>query len=317
MRTIVITLVLLAAASAQSHSRQPALGSPTALPNQKSIVFWNMSRTSVIFLLKHVPQENPIRLAQLRQAYIDLQCPKSELREQTFHGGTNLLSTLPAAPVSANAARTNAAGPKTILFIANYLHEGAGQSVIDNWSGAIMLPFLYHALAATPRAHTFLFADVEGEAGAKALFDSLSPRQRNNILGVVALDCLGLGPVQYYVSPFDSFDRPGQNWLVHQLQQAAAYQHVDAPLPAIPGDWFKVDVTREFRYHSIPAVLLHSVAWKDRNLPGSIRDALASIDPNTYYQTFSRLATYAVVLDNPWPSDSSELPSSGPFPRRR
>ncbi|HTV06781.1 MAG TPA: hypothetical protein VME86_15540 [Acidobacteriaceae bacterium] len=275
-----------------------------------------MSRSSVVFLLKHVPQTNPLRLAQLRQAYIDLQCSKSDLREQAFPGGTNLLCTLPAASTFPNEATPTAAGSKTILFIANYRHEGAGQSVIDNWSGAIMLPFLYHALVAAPRAHTFLFADVEGEAGAKALFDSFSRLQRNNILGVVALDCLGLGPVQYYLSPFDSFNTPGRDWLIHQLQQAAIFQHLDTPPSAIPGGWFKIDVTREFRYHSIPSVLLDSVTWKDRNLPGSVRDVYASINPDAYYRTFSRLATYAVVLDNPWPSPTGELPPS-PSPRRR
>jgi hypothetical protein len=319
MRILALTLALLAASAQTSHAApvHQSPSSPSSPHKQKSIVFWDMSQNSVNFLLKNVPQANSVRLAQLRQTFIDLQCRNSNLRQPSFAGGKNLLCTLPGTPLSGPAATHLTSQSGTIIFIANYAHQGTGESVIDNWSGALMLPFLYHALSIAPRNHTFLFAAVQGDDGAKAFFDSLSPAKRQSILGVIALDCLGLGPVQYYLSPFDSFGNLNYNRLVQQLQQGRVDQHLDLPAAAIPGHWFKVDVTREFRYHGIQTVLLHSVTWSNRNLPGSANDTYAAINPDAYYKTFSQLAVYAVELDKPWPHRPGEAaphPSTG---RRR
>jgi hypothetical protein len=317
MGVLILTLALLTAASAQTHPAPPTQKSPTPPAKQKTIVFWDMSQHSVDFLLKNVPQTNPVRLAQLRQTFTDLQCRKSDLHEHAFAHGKNLLCTLPGATPADHAAPPSASETGTIIFIANYAHQGAGESVIDNWSGALMLPFLYHALSIAPRNHTFIFAEVEGEAGAKALFDSFPPEKRRSILGIVALDCLGLGPIQFYLSPFDSFENLHFNWLAHQLQQGALDQHIDLPVAAIPGRWFKVDVTREFRYHGIQSVLLHSVTWSNRNLPGSANDTYAAINPDAYYKSFSRLAVYAVELDKPWPPRPGDTPPKPSHGRRR
>jgi hypothetical protein len=315
MQPLIFTLALFTAlASAQSTHPTPAQHPPAPKKTgQDPIVYWNMSRSSVNFLLRHVPQTNLIRLAQLKLIFHDLQCNGPNLREQTFPGGKNLLCTLPAG---LSADRTSSQPPRhpgIILFIADYKHEGSGQSAIDNWTGALMLPFIFHALTVAPRRHTFLFAGVEGDAGAKALFDSITSQQVQNTLGVVALDCLGLGSLRYYVNPYDSFNGTQSNWLTHQIQQAALDQHIPAPISALPGGWFKVDVTREFRHHNIQSVLLFSVDFKQRKLPGSQQDTYASLNPDAYYQNLICLAVYAVELDKPWPSDSNKNGAQSTF----
>lgn len=258
-----------------------------------------MSRKSVDFLLNSVPQSNAVRMAQLRQVFIDLQCRGSQLRVQPAPEGPNLLCTLPG-----NTSTTQPdAGPPTILFLAHYEHEGTGQSAIEGWSGAVTLPFLYHALSAQPRRHTFVFAEVAGQSGAKALFDSFTPAQRRNIMGVVALDALGLAPAHYYVDPNDNFNAYRILYPVRALFQATADEHVPGPSPGIPGGWFKVDDVREFRHHGIPCVVIHSVDWSDRNLPGSALDTPSAIDHDVYYKTLTLLDTFIVELDRPWPSE--------------
>jgi hypothetical protein len=319
MRALALTLVLLAAAAAQNTSPNPTQKTARNLPNsaQHGFLFWDISRHSVNFLLQPVPQTNPLRLAQLRQTFIDLQCQAPNLREQTFADGRNLLCTLPETAPEASATRdTPDPGHEsgTILFLAHYEHEGSGQSAIDNWSGALALPFLYHALAATPRQHTFLFTEVDGEAGAKALFNSFTPQQRHAIKGVIALDALGLEPAQFYIDPNDVFaTNSGWWWLQRQLFQAAVDQRLPVPASAIPGSWQKIDDTREFRHHGIPSILIHSVAFSARDLPGSARDAASAIDHNTYFNTLVLLAYYAAELDQPWPSsfNTPSRPSSG------
>lgn len=179
-----------------------------------------------------------------------------------------------------------------------------------------MLPFLYHALSATPRNHTFIFAEVDGAAGVKALYDSLTPDQRHSLQGVVALDALGLGPVQFYISPNDTSGNPGWSWLSRQLFQAAVGQQVDAPLIAIPGSWFKVDTTREFRHHGVPSILVHSVTWNTRQIPGSANDTASAINGNVYFNTYNLLADYVVHLDQPPPSTTPNAASSPSRGRR-
>lgn len=285
MRALALTLVFaLAAAPAQRQPEKPALPSPKA----KGLIFWEMSRHSVNLLLDGIPQSNALRLAQLKQAFSDLQCRAPHLHMQPEPSGNNLICTLPGD----DPARYG-----TILFLADYEHEGSGESAVENWSGALMLPFLYHALAAAPRHHTFLFAEVKGEPGAHALFGSLTPTQRGGIQGVVALNALGLGPTEFYIEPDDTYAYYAWTRLQRTLLQAAADQRLSAPSFAIPGGWRKTDVTREFRHHNVPAILIHSVNPASRKVPGSARDTAAAIDRDAYFQTITLLADYAAELD--------------------
>jgi hypothetical protein len=314
MRALALTFTLLIAAAAPGQNAAPKPLQPPA--QRQGLIFWNMSRPYVDFLIQHVPQSNAARFLQLKQIFTDLQCSPPRLREQPAPQGKTLTCTLPGNLSAAKPSQVSAPKPGTILFIANYEHEGSGQSVIDNWSGALMLPFLYHAVSASSRQHTFLFAEVDGASGAKTFFDSFTPQQRHSIQGVIALDCLGLGPVQFYVSPFDSFTEYNDSWLLHQLRQAAIDQRLAQPVSAIPGRWFKVDVTREFRFREIPSIFLHSVNWRTRELPGSGRDTPAAIDPGVYFNTFTLLAGYIIELDQPPPALNA-TPSSPPRGRRR
>lgn len=308
MRALALTLALLIAATSAQQTDPKA---PQTAGNRR-IILWNMSRESVDFLLRRVPQPNPTRLAQLKQAFSDLQCWPPHLREQSLPVGQNLLCTLPgtAPELTLGPAGKFLLNPNhgTILFLAHYEHEGPGQSAVDNWTGAIMLPFLFHALSATPRQHTFLFAEVDGEAGAKALFNSFTPSERQAIKGVVALNALGIDAVQFYVNPNDRVSNYGLAFLQRQLFQAAVDQRMGPPVAAIPGNWQKTDETREFRHRGIPSILIHSVNWNSRHIPGSAQDTPLAIDHDMYYKTFTYLATYAVDLDQPWPLDPTAIP---------
>jgi hypothetical protein len=328
MRALALTLALLAAAAAASQitPQQPTQNSaptPTQSAAQKP-PFWEMARHSVDYLLDPVPQPNQLRLAQLKQTFTDLECKGPRLREQPTPAGPNLLCTLPGTSPATLPPTKHGEPPVpdpkfgTILFLAHYEHEGPGRSAIENWTGAIMLTFLYHALAAAPRHHTFLFAEVDGESGSKTLFDSFTPDQRRVIKGVVALDALGLGPAEFYLSSNDvsEFSDLGWAFLGHQFLQAAADQRFPEPRLAIPGSWLKIDDTREFRYHSIPSILIHSVHFSTRELPSSTRDTPQAIDRDAYFDTFTLLAAYATELDQPWPSIGGNA-ISGPSRGRR
>ncbi len=46
---------------------------------------------------------------------------------------------------------------KVIIVGAHFDHVSDGSGVVDNWSGASLLPSLYQALKDHPRKHTFIF----------------------------------------------------------------------------------------------------------------------------------------------------------------
>lgn len=296
MLQLLFILSLLTAFSAAAQSRR--IAPPPGQVHKPSIIFWRTSPESVALLLRSVPQTDAIRLAQLKQTFTDLECKAPWLDERPVPAGGNLVCTLPAAPEAAPKEANNG----TILLLANYEHEGQGRSAVENWSGALMLPFLYHALSAAPPRHTFLFVEVDGERGAAALFDSFTLSQRRQILGVIALDALGLGPIRLYINPNDSSSRMAWTQLARPLLQATADQLLPAPAETLPPSWSKIDVTRHFRHHGIPSILVHSVQWSARDMPGSTRDTEAAINRKNYMQEINLLADYAVELDRSLPS---------------
>lgn len=319
MRALALTLALLAAAVAPGQKQSQK--SPTSdRPAQNPVVFWTMSRPFVDSLLNRVPQTDALRLGLLKQVFENLECRGAHLRAQSFDGGTNMICTLPGT------APEKSPDFGTILFVTHYEHVGSGQSAIENWTGAITLPFLYHALAVTPRHHTFLFAEVDGEAGGKALFDSFTPEKRGGLKAVVAVDALGLGPAQYFINPNDSgflsfrLDQLAQGcgWsaLCRVLLQASAYAHMDPPGYGIPGAWFKIDDTREFRHHKIPSILIQSVEWSARSVPGSERDTVSAIDHDAYFNNLTLLDYFITDLDQPTPVVAQPA-ASGPRGGRR
>ena len=273
MRVLAILFILLL----------PAFASDTQQPPK--IIFWNMQRRSVDMLVHNVPQPDADRLAQLKQTFHDLECKGDNLREQTAGEGINLICTLPG---------TAAPGTKleTIVLTAHYEHEGAGMSAIDNWSGAIMLPFLYHALAAVPRHHTFVFAEVDGEAGSKAMLRS-PPKAR----AVIAFEALGLGPPSFYIHPEGSVPSYMEGLLKAALLHAADETGKPEPEASIPGSWFRIDDTRQYRYAGVAAILLHSVSGATKHLPGSVDDTPERIDSDAYFSSYNLLCYYMVGLD--------------------
>jgi Zn-dependent M28 family amino/carboxypeptidase len=289
MRPLAISLaILLMAASAHAQKK--------SYP-----IFRALDQKSVETMVLGVPQSNPLRLAQLKRAFEDVECTGANLHEQSTSQGSNLLCSLPGKSTD------------TVLISAHYRHVGEGMSAVDDWSGSIMLPLLYRALTATPRQQTYIFAALSGDDAAKVFLASLTPAQRRSIKAIIALDALGLGPMRFYIHLSGTVPTPAENSLRVQLFEAADNQGLKPPESSIPGSWFHVDDTKEFRYHGIPAILMHSVDGSKRHVPGSRDDNAEAIDANDYFASYMTLCYYLVGLDQV--SAWSALPSA-PSPRR-
>ena len=254
-------------------------------------------------VIHHVPQQDGLRLTQLKQTFKDVQCGGDNFREQPFAAGRNLLCTLPGSSTD------------TVVFVAHYEHDGQGMSAVDNWSGAMMLPFLYYALTASPRKHTFLFAEFDGEEGSKAYMRSLSKAQFRALKAVVAVDALGVGTPSFYVRPNGLYPSPVEQVLESTLQLAAIDRNVLALRQEIPGAWLKVDDTRQFRYKNIPTLLIHSVTHDAHDIPGTQKDTAEAVNADRYYAAYQLLCYFVAELDlktiDAAPNTSPSTPSRG------
>jgi hypothetical protein len=293
MRALALLLLVTLGASADGGAQR------------HGILFWTLKPQDVESLVRHVPQDDNIRLAQLHQTFEDMDCKGDNLREEAFGAGKNLLCTLPGS------------SKETILFVAHYEHCGAGKSMIENWSGATMLPFLHHALMAAPRKHTFVFVELDGEAGARSYLQSLTHAQRRGLKAVVALDALGLGPVSFYLRPNSSSPSEIELRLESTLLLAANEKGVPPPRAEIPGGWFKIDDTKHFRFANVPSILVHSVDRETRDIPGSEKDKVDAIRGDDYFTTYGLLCYYIAELDEMKMGTDDALPSTSSSRGRR
>lgn len=269
---------------------------------RRSVFFWTLQQKEVDSLVHHVPQEDSIRLAQLKQTFKDVQCTGNDLQEQPFPAGKNLLCTL------------HGSTPDTILLVAHYEHQGPGKSAVENWSGATMLPFLYHALMASPRKHTFVFLEVDGEEGARSYLRSLVHTQLSALKAVVAVDALGLGTPVFYLGQNDFSSAQAEALLENTLLLAAQEKGMPTPEQEIPGKWLKIDDTKQFRFKGIPSILVHSVDRQTQDIPGSEKDTLEAINGDAYFTSYSMLCYFVANLDDTKigkTSDTSRTPSRG------
>ncbi len=129
-----------------------------------------------------------------------------------------------------------------------------GDGVVDNWTGASLLPSLLYSLSAQPRRHTFVFvgfsAEEKGLVGSAYYAEHLTPERRVRIEGVVNLDSLGLGPTEVWATHADKT-------LLDALASVAAASKL--PATAMNVDKVGSADSESFAPYHIPRITLHSV----------------------------------------------------------
>ena len=282
--------------SAQRRSASPSGG--TASAHQSHVLyFYTSSRQDVDAQVHAVPATNAARLAAVRSDFSTAGCAGPDLSRQPVrarHGrsGTNLICSLPAG--------SHAADPGIIVVAAHYDHHGPGGGALDDWSGAILLPFLYRSLQGQPRTNTYVFLESFGLSGARTWLRSLSTAQRKCIRAMIDLDALGLGPTRFY-STIGAFQNPppGVAHLQTLLLWAAYSDGIhQAPRRTPPLHWLSTDITEPFRGYDIPTILVHSIPRTSSRIPGSARDLPTVIHGSDYYGSYNLICAFLVSLDH-------------------
>ena len=232
--------------------------------------------------LKSYKGNDSEREATIKSLFRSAGCPEERLSEQPVKGSKqpNVICVLPG-------------GADAVIVVgAHFDHVDAGDGVVDNWSGASMLPSLYQALKAEPRRHTFIFvaftAEEKGLVGSHFYVNSLTSDELKKIDAMVNMDTLGLGPTEVWASRSDQKLVQALNKMANTLKLSLTRVNVD-----------RVGESDEesFINHKVPTITIHSLTSATIRVLHSNRDNYGAIRFDDYYNTYRLLSGYLVLLD--------------------
>jgi Peptidase family M28 len=228
------------------------------------------------------------REAALVKLFREAGCAPANLSEQEVphRNQPNVICVLPGST------------PETIVVGAHFDHVSDGDGIIDNWSGASLLPSLLQNLAVSTHKHTFIFVaftgEEEGLLGSAYYVNQLSKEQLSQIEAMVNLDTLGLGPTKVWGSQSDPL-------LVNGLGSLA--QIMNLPIARMDVDRFGESDEESFIREKVCTITIHSLTDKTVHVLHHPADNPTAVRFSDYYDTYHLLAAYLAVLDAQLVSD--------------
>jgi hypothetical protein len=244
-------------------------------------------RTVVESRLKSFPTNNRDRETLIRKWFADSGC--TNLSEQSLERKLppNVICILPGRMAGRTADEIIVVGAHTDHV------DDFGDGVVDNWSGASLLPSLLHSLSGQPRRHTFIFigfsAEEKGLVGSEYFAGHLTADERARIDGMVNLDSLGLGPTEVWATHADK---------VMLVPLVSVATESKLPVSAMNVDNLGTADSESFARYHIPRLTLHSVTSNTWPILHSARDKLAAIRMDDYYDSYHLIAEYLAYLDD-------------------
>jgi Peptidase family M28 len=232
--------------------------------------------------LKSFSTRNGEREALIRKWFAEAGCMDANLSEQA-------LRILPPNVICVLPGET-----QEVIVVGAHTDkvERAGDGVVDNWTGATLLPSLLYSLSGQPRHHTLIFIGFSGEekglVGSRYYVDHLTKEQRARIGAMVNFDSLGMGPTEVWASHADRI-------LLNGLELVAAASKLPMTIMNVPNG-ASADSESFAPYH-IPRITLHSVTTDTWSVLHSRFDNMAAIKMNDYYDSYKLIAEYLAYLD--------------------
>jgi putative aminopeptidase FrvX len=234
--------------------------------------------------LKSFRMDNQAREDAIRELFAQSGCGKANLSEEAAKFG------LPPNAICVLPGETR----EVIVVGAHTDHvTSAGDGVVDNWSGAALLPSLLFSLSGQKRHHTYVFVGFTGEErgmlGSEYYVDHLTAAERGRINGMVNMDSLGLAPTKVWASHADQVMLDALASVALSSKHPVGTSNVD--------NIGSTDSENFARYH-IPRVTLHSVTPENVQVLHSENDKLGAIKMDDYYESYRLLAEYLAYLDD-------------------
>ena len=253
-----------------------------AFAQEHPVRFVQIQRELIESRLRRVAKENADRENSLKQIFMEAGCDADRLSEQPVKHQKlpNLICTLPGSTDS------------VIVIGAHFDHVEKGDGVVDNWSGASLLPSLFQSIHGEQRKHTFVFigftAEEQGLLGSDFYVKQLTAEQIAKIQVMIDLDSLGLGPTKIWLNHSDEK-------LGNVLNAIAASTKL--PLAVVNAEQVGDDDSTSFRKRHVPTIMLHSLTQPTLSVLHSDRDNLTAISVDDYYDSYHLLAVYLAYLD--------------------
>lgn len=180
-------------------------------------------------------------------------------------------------------------GSETIVVGAHFDKVPLGEGIVDNWTGAALLPSLMESLRKSARQHTFVFvsfADEEiGLRGSKAYVkESLGEKP----LAMVNIDSLGLSSTKLWLS------RADKNLAKYAFALADG---MHLPLDAVNVDEVGNSDSEAFQKRKVPVVDFHSLTQETLQILHSAKDQMSAVNRQHYYESYKLLSAYLALLD--------------------
>jgi hypothetical protein len=259
------------------------LHTPCIVAQEANVRFTQVSRETIDSRLRRFAGNNDKRQANLETMFMEAGCDGERLTEQPIKGRKqkNLVCTLQ--------------GDTEAIFIVGAhfdFHEEYGEGVVDNWSGASLLPSLFESLKSQGLKHTFRFIgfaeEEKGLIGSAFYTKQLKPEEIEKIRVMIDLDSLGLGPTKI--------------WLTHSDERMAAAlkgvaNALNLPLEVVNADQVGDEDSTPFRRLHIPTVMLHSITQQTVSILHSPNDNIGRIHFSDYYDSYRLIAAYLAYLD--------------------
>lgn len=233
--------------------------------------------------LKSFSDDNQVREDRIYKWLSESGCSKPNLSEQTPKFG------LPPNVICVVPGETS-----DVIVVGAHTDKvmRAGEGVVDNWTGASLLPSLVFSLTSEKRHHTFIFvgftAEEKGMIGSAYYVDHLKPEQRAKIAAMVNIDSLGMSPTKVWESHSDKL-----------LLDALATVATATKLPVSTANVDKVGTTdsESFARYQIPRITLHSVTSETISILHSPNDTLSAIRMDDFIDSYHLIAEYLTYLD--------------------
>jgi Zn-dependent M28 family amino/carboxypeptidase len=183
---------------------------------------------------------------------------------------------------------------KVIIVGAHFDHVPEGDGVVDNWSGASLLPSLYQATKIESRKHTYIFIgftdEEKGEVGSRFYARQMTKEQVGATDAMVNMDTLGLAPTEVWASHSDKNMTGALVYIAKQL---------NIPVTAVNVDQIGSSDSVQFSERKIPSITIHSLTQEtfDARILHTSKDKLSAMRLDDYYQTYKLLSAYLVFLD--------------------
>ena len=232
--------------------------------------------------LRNYKGDNQQRHEKLKQMFAQAGCGTHELSDQSVKDSKipNVVCVLPGT------------SDKTIIVGAHFDHVRMSEGVVDNLSGASLLPSLYEAVKAEPRKHTYIFigfTDEElGEVGSHYYASAMTKQEVAATDAMVNMDTLGLATTEVWASHSDGQLSAILGYIAKRLNMPVAAVNVDqvGSSDSVQFAARKIPVspcTRSHRKRSMPEFcILRRITFRSFDLTITIRpiSCLPPISPS-------------------------------------